>query len=41
LRSLRSLGKSVYFVTNNSGKSRAGFLKKFRDLGLDVSAEGM
>ena len=26
------------FVTNNSTKSRAGYLKKFTDLGLDVKA---
>ncbi|KAK9803264.1 hypothetical protein WJX72_002819 [[Myrmecia] bisecta] len=36
---LRSLGKKLVFVTNNSTKSRKGYLKKFTDLGLDVSAE--
>lgn len=36
---LRSLGKQLVFVTNNSTKSRAGYLKKFTSLGLNVSAE--
>lgn len=36
---LRSQGKKVYFVTNNSTKSRAGYLKKFTKLGLDAQAE--
>lgn len=36
---LRSLGKQLVFVTNNSTKSRAGYLKKFSSLGLNVSAE--
>lgn len=36
---LRSLGKRVFFVTNNSTKSRAGYLKKFTNLGLDAKAE--
>lgn len=29
----------MFFVTNNSTKSRAGYLKKFTDLGLSVKAE--
>lgn len=33
------MGKRVFFVTNNSTKSRAGYLKKFTKLGLDVQAE--
>lgn len=36
---LRSLGKKVFFVTNNSTKSRAGYLKKFINLGLEAQAE--
>ncbi|GJD08525.1 Phosphoglycolate phosphatase 1B, chloroplastic [Galdieria sulphuraria] len=37
---LKDLGKRVYFITNNSTKSRASYLKKFRSLGLDnVDAE--
>eukprot|EP00569_Conticribra_weissflogii_P002447 CAMPEP_0171343036 /NCGR_PEP_ID=MMETSP0878-20121228/16101_1 /TAXON_ID=67004 /ORGANISM="Thalassiosira weissflogii, Strain CCMP1336" /LENGTH=374 /DNA_ID=CAMNT_0011845885 /DNA_START=47 /DNA_END=1171 /DNA_ORIENTATION=+ len=40
LAKLRSLGKKMYFVTNNSTKSRAGYKKKFDSLGLsDVPAE--
>ena len=36
---LREQGKKLFFVTNNSTKSRAGYLKKFLGLGLDISAE--
>jgi phosphoglycolate phosphatase len=36
---LRSLGKKLYFVTNNSTKSREGYLGKFTKLGLKISAE--
>jgi phosphoglycolate/pyridoxal phosphate phosphatase family enzyme len=37
---LKSMGKRVYFITNNSTKSRAAYLKKFISLGLDnVEAE--
>jgi phosphoglycolate phosphatase len=36
---LRSLGKRCFFVTNNSTKSRAGYVKKFTSLGLKVSPE--
>lgn len=36
---LRSQGKRVFFVTNNSTKSRAGYLKKFSKLGLKAEAE--
>ena len=39
LAALRALGKKLVFVTNNSTKSRAGYLKKFTGLGLDVRAE--
>merc|ERR1719460_191462 len=39
LDKLRALGKKIFFVTNNSTKSRAGYLKKFTGLGLDVRAE--
>lgn len=37
---LKAAGKRLIFVTNNSTKSRAGYLKKFHGLGLtNVSAE--
>jgi len=37
---LKSQGKRLIFVTNNSTKSRAGYLKKFHGLGLtNVTAE--
>ncbi|GJQ12825.1 hypothetical protein GpartN1_g4616.t1 [Galdieria partita] len=37
---LKSMRKQVYFITNNSTKSRAAYLKKFHSLGLDnVDAE--
>jgi len=39
LDKLRALGKKMFFVTNNSTKSRAGYKKKFDSLGLDVPAE--
>ena len=39
LEKLRALGKKMYFVTNNSTKSRKGYKKKFDSLGLDVPAE--
>lgn len=32
-------GKQLVFVTNNSTKSRAGYLGKFTSLGLSVAAE--
>merc|ERR1719353_750607 len=39
LDKLRDLGKKIFFVTNNSTKSRKGYLKKFTGLGLNVEAE--
>ena len=36
---LREMGKRLIFVTNNSTKSRAGYLKKFLGLGLEITAE--
>lgn len=36
---LREQGKKLFFVTNNSTKSRAGYLKKFTSLGLNISSE--
>eukprot|EP00879_Flechtneria_rotunda_P009820 GHRR01010270.1.p1 GENE.GHRR01010270.1~~GHRR01010270.1.p1 ORF type:complete len:342 (+),score=115.80 GHRR01010270.1:148-1173(+) len=36
---LRGMGKRLVFVTNNSTKSRAGYLGKFTGLGLNVKAE--
>jgi hypothetical protein len=37
---LRQMGKRLYFVTNNSTKSRQGVHKKFSSLGFDVRDEG-
>mmetsp|Transcript_5054 Transcript_5054/g.6848 ORF Transcript_5054/g.6848 Transcript_5054/m.6848 type:complete len:347 (+) Transcript_5054:83-1123(+) len=39
LDKLRAAGKKMFFVTNNSTKSRAGYKKKFDGLGLNVEAE--
>jgi phosphoglycolate phosphatase len=39
LDKLHSLGKRVCFVTNNSTRSRAGFLKKFEQLGLRADVD--
>jgi phosphoglycolate phosphatase len=39
LDKLRKSGKKMFFVTNNSTKSRAGYKKKFDGLGLNVPAE--
>jgi len=39
LEMLRKAGKKVFFVTNNSTKSRKGYLGKFISLGLTVEAE--
>mmetsp|Transcript_47060 Transcript_47060/g.77882 ORF Transcript_47060/g.77882 Transcript_47060/m.77882 type:complete len:356 (+) Transcript_47060:26-1093(+) len=36
---LRAAGKKIFFVTNNSTKSRKGYLGKFTSLGLSVQAE--
>ena len=36
LELLRKLGKKIFFVTNNSTKSRKGYKGKFEKLGLDV-----
>ena len=36
LEKLRAAGKKMFFVTNNSTKSRAGYKKKFDGLGLDT-----
>ena len=33
---LKAMGKRMFFVTNNSTKSRKGYLKKFQSLGLKV-----
>ncbi len=35
---LRKAGKKVFFVTNNSTKSRKGYLGKFTSLGLEVGS---
>jgi ribonucleotide monophosphatase NagD (HAD superfamily) len=34
---LRAMGKKIFFVTNNSTKTRDGFLKKFNELGFQVT----
>ena len=39
LAKLRAAGKKMFFVTNNSTKSRAGYKKKFTSLGLDIPDE--
>lgn len=39
LDKLRKAGKKMFFVTNNSTKSRKGYKSKFDSLGLDVQAE--
>eukprot|EP01031_Cornospumella_fuschlensis_P039903 gene39903-48590_t len=39
LTKLRALGKKIFFVTNNSTKSRKGYLKKFEELGLLVDQD--
>jgi len=39
LQRLRDAGKKMFFVTNNSTKSRAGYKKKFTSLGLDIPSE--
>lgn len=36
---LRAMGKRLIFVTNNSTKSREGYLNKFLSLGLEITAE--
>lgn len=38
LEYLKALGKRLFFVTNNSTKSRAGYLDKFTSLGLKINA---
>ena len=37
LEMLRSMGKRLIFVTNNSTKSRKSYAKKFESLGLKVT----
>jgi len=39
LEKLRAKGKTLFFVTNNSTKSRAGYKSKFTELGLSVEPE--
>lgn len=38
---LKELGKKVFFVTNNSTKTRAEFLQKALDLGFNMTEEGI
>ena len=35
---LEKQNKKIYFVTNNSAKSRSGYLKKFTELGMNVKS---
>lgn len=39
IRKLKKLGKNVYFITNNSTKTRKEYCKKFTDLKFDVKEE--
>jgi phosphoglycolate/pyridoxal phosphate phosphatase family enzyme len=39
LAALRAAGKTLRFVTNNSSKSRTGYLEKFNKLGIQASAD--
>lgn len=39
LKALRKQGKRLLFVTNNSSKSRSGYVDKFASLGLNVEAK--
>lgn len=39
LKALRARGKKLLFVTNNAGKSRKGYVKRFTGVGLDVKAD--
>ncbi|KAF5829162.1 HAD-like domain-containing protein [Dunaliella salina] len=39
LKDLRARGKKLLFVTNNAGKSRKGYVKRFTSVGLDVSPD--
>jgi HAD superfamily hydrolase (TIGR01450 family) len=39
LDKLRAAGKRIFFVTNNSTKSRKGYKAKFDELGLSVKPE--
>lgn len=37
----QELGKSVYFVTNNSTKTRSGFLEKAHTMGFKITEDGI
>lgn len=39
IEKLRAAGKKIFFVTNNSTKSRKGYKAKFDELGLSVKPE--
>jgi 4-nitrophenyl phosphatase len=39
ISTLKSLGKQLLFVTNNSTNSRSSYLKKFTSLGLETTKE--
>lgn len=41
LNRLQELGKRVYFITNNSTKTRAGFLDKAHTFGFNITEEGI
>lgn len=34
---LREMGKKVFFITNNSNRTRAEFLEKFNNLGFQAT----
>ncbi|HOV91103.1 MAG TPA: HAD-IIA family hydrolase [Syntrophorhabdaceae bacterium] len=35
----RNIGKSIFFITNNSGKSRKNITKKLKNLGIDANID--
>mmetsp|Transcript_28999 Transcript_28999/g.33117 ORF Transcript_28999/g.33117 Transcript_28999/m.33117 type:complete len:122 (+) Transcript_28999:35-400(+) len=39
LKYLRSKGKSLYFITNTSGRSPKGMQEKFRKLGIEIETK--
>ena len=37
IKKLRTMGKKVCFFTNNSSRNHTEYIKKFADMGLDIS----